>query len=393
MPDSFAIDGRPFPRHAPASIAEAVELVRGQIAAGLAVYPVGGGTMLGIAGLPTRDGIVLDTRSIAHIDDYPARDMTITVGAGISMATLAEVLAKEGQRLPVDVPAPERSTLGGAIAANLSGSRRYGFGTLRDYVIGIRWINDRGEDVRAGGRVVKNVAGYDMMKLLVGSLGTLGVVTEVTLKVKPIPEASRLMEVRCKPAELDGILTILHGSRTRPASIDALKAPQETDWLIRVGLEDNRLAVEWSMDRLRSELAGFDLTEIPIADTAAMWKRMADFPLSGPGPLWKATRLPSRTAEFLCLAADGRTRIAAHAGNGIVLGLLPETATTEEVRAISTALAPQSGTPGSLSWVRLSPEIKAAWKNRTTERDGDRDMMARVEAALDPRGLMSPRRG
>src|SRR5207253_9213768 len=129
-----------------------------------------------------------DLRGLAEVIDYPARDMTITVQAGITLARLQALLATEKQRLPVDVPHPDRATLGGALATNASGPRRLGFGTLRDYVIGMTVVNDEGQEVKAGGRVVKNVAGYDLCKLHVGALGTLGVISQATLKLRPRPE-------------------------------------------------------------------------------------------------------------------------------------------------------------------------------------------------------------
>ncbi len=127
--------------------------------------------------------------------DYPARDMTVTVQAGITLAALQKLLATEKQRLPVDVPRADRATLGGVLAANVSGPRRFGFGTLRDYVIGITTINDEGQETKAGGRVVKNVAGYDLCKLHIGALGTLGIISQVTLKVRPMPEATTLLRL------------------------------------------------------------------------------------------------------------------------------------------------------------------------------------------------------
>src|SRR5207248_8436268 len=108
-------------------------------------------------------GVALSTAALNQVIDYPARDLTITVEAGITMQKLQETLAAENQWLPIDVP--PQATIGGAIACDVSGSRRYGYGTLRDYVIGITVVNDRGEETHAGGRVVKNVAGYDFMKL------------------------------------------------------------------------------------------------------------------------------------------------------------------------------------------------------------------------------------
>src|SRR5438270_5640914 len=142
--------------------------------------------------------------------------MTVTVQAAMTLARLQGLLAAENQRLPVDVPQADRTTLGGALAANASGPRRYGFGTLRDYVIGISMVNDEGHEVKAGGRVVKNVAGYDLMKLYVGSLGTLGIITQVTLKLKPRPEEEALVFLGCTSDRLGPLLDQLHRSPTRP---------------------------------------------------------------------------------------------------------------------------------------------------------------------------------
>src|SRR5439155_4169236 len=189
---------------------ELCDTVRRAAAEGQAVFPLGGRTMLAIGKPPARPGIGVDLTGLAEILDYPARDMTVTVQTGITMARLQEVLRGEGQRLPIDVPQPERATLGGALAVNVSGPRRLGFGTLRDYVIGISTINDEGQETKAGGRVVKNVAGYDLCKLHVGALGTLGGISQVTLKLKPLPERTLLMSVPCAADAVAGLLELLH---------------------------------------------------------------------------------------------------------------------------------------------------------------------------------------
>ena len=119
-------------------------------------------------------GRTLDLTGLNRIVDYTPRDMTIVVEAGVRMADLAATLAAEGQHLPIDVPRAGEATIGGVVATNWSGPRRYGHGTIRDYVIGIHAVDGRGTPFKGGGRVVKNVAGYDFCKLLTGSLGTLG---------------------------------------------------------------------------------------------------------------------------------------------------------------------------------------------------------------------------
>ncbi|MEX0820034.1 MAG: FAD-binding oxidoreductase, partial [Pirellulaceae bacterium] len=144
----------------PGDAAELAEVVRDCYVSETAIYPIGGGTSLDYGSPAKREGIGL---SLAHLDsvvDYPARDMTITVGAGITMHALAEILSKERQRLPIDVPQARQATLGGVVATNTNGPRRFGQGTVRDHVIGIRAVNGRGSSFKGGGRVVKNVAGY-----------------------------------------------------------------------------------------------------------------------------------------------------------------------------------------------------------------------------------------
>src|SRR5262249_25511784 len=137
--------------------------------------------MLHIGFPPTRSGIGVDLRRLDQVIDFPARDMTVTVQSGITIAKLQALLKGERQQLPVDIPMAEQATLGGALATNASGPRRYGYGTLRDYVIGISAVNDEGQEIKAGGRVVKNVAGYDLCKLYIGSSWTFAVITHVTL--------------------------------------------------------------------------------------------------------------------------------------------------------------------------------------------------------------------
>ena len=146
---------------------------------------------------PTQPRHDLDLTGLVKVVDYTPRDMTILVEAGVRMADLAATLAAEGQQLPIDVPRASEATIGGVVATNWNGPRRYGHGTIRDYVIGIHAVDGRGVAFKGGGRVVKNVAGYDFCKLLTGSLGTLGVITQLALKVKPLPERSATIVADC----------------------------------------------------------------------------------------------------------------------------------------------------------------------------------------------------
>src|SRR5262245_55913432 len=209
----------------PGSVQEVGEAVREGAAKGRAIYPFGGRTMFDYGLPPARPGVGIDLRGLCQVIDYPARDMTITVQAGITVAGLQAILEKENQQLPIDVPAADRATLGGILATNTSGPRRLGYGTLRDYVLGISVVNDEGKETKAGGRVVKNVAGYDLCKLYVGSLGTLGIITQATLKLKPRPEALALVVVSLsRESTIPALLDQLHASQTRPVLMELLNA-------------------------------------------------------------------------------------------------------------------------------------------------------------------------
>jgi glycolate oxidase FAD binding subunit len=257
--DSLTIDGvGPMPVERPATVAELCDVVRRCAADGTAIYPVGGGTLLDYGTPPARPGIALSTANLNQIIDFPARDMTITAQAGITMARLHEITTTERLWLPIDVPNPETATLGGSIAANVSGPRRYGYGTFRDYVIGITLVNDQGEETKAGGRVVKNVAGYDLMKLYTGSLGTLGVITQVTLKLKPMPEAWASCLFFCGRDHLADALDLLHRSATRPSGV-GFRSVYEGDktaqvWALRIAFDGSSEAVTWQREQLSREL-------------------------------------------------------------------------------------------------------------------------------------------
>ncbi len=136
----------------------------------------------------------VDLSALSRILEHTPEDMTVTVEAGATLAALQRALAALGQWLPIDPPHPERLTVAALLDTNASGPRRAGFGTIRDYVIGLRVALADGRLVRSGGKVVKNVAGYDLMKLFIGARGTLGVIVEVTFKLLPLPEAEAFVQ-------------------------------------------------------------------------------------------------------------------------------------------------------------------------------------------------------
>jgi glycolate oxidase FAD binding subunit len=317
--DSFG----PLTVRRPASVAEVCALVKQARAAKQGLYPVGGRTTLDYGLPPTKPGFALDTTALAAVLDYPARDMTVTVQAGITVAALQEVLAREGQWLPVDVALPEKATLGGAVATNASGPRRYGYGTLRDYVIGISFVTDDGVEVKAGGRVVKNVAGYDLMKLQIGALGTLGVITQLTLKVKPKPEASATVGFECDTSALPVILDALAATKTRPVAVELLNYVGNSrgiceGWCVFVLFEEKAAAVAWQVETLRNELEplpALAVTEFPHASLINLGTVFQLRPESR--FIGKLSVPPSKVAEAVIQLPTGAI-VHAHALNGVI---------------------------------------------------------------------------
>jgi glycolate oxidase FAD binding subunit len=415
-------DFGPLPIMQPQSVVEIGDIVRRAAAEGQAIYPLGGRTLLAIGLPPARPGVAVDLRSLSQVLDYPARDMTITVQAGITMAQLQSLLATENQRLPIDVPNAEQATLGGVLATNVSGPRRLGFGTLRDYVIGISTINDQGQEVKAGGRVVKNVAGYDLCKLHIGALGTLGIINQVTLKLRPLPECASLVTFGCETAALDRVLDHLHATRTRPVCLDLLNQAAvralrlnlpEAAWVIVVGFEDNSDAVNWQVRQLLQELAAGDIHGLEARAGAAcepLWRGLVENTLSGgrqppeeplggltppaQGVTFKANLLPYAVAEF-CRQADTLSealRLHAHAGSGIVYGHLDGDLTLPHVAAMLKELTDSAvRAKGNLALPRCPVEWKRELPVWGSER-GDLWLMRQVKDKLDSQNLFNPGR-
>ena len=142
-----------------------------------------------------------DLRGLSRMVEYTPEDMTATVEGGMTLGLLQQTLNASGQWLPIDPPNPDRTTLADLLAFDRSGPRRYGFGTIRDYLIGIKVVLASGEVIKAGGKVVKNVAGYDLCKLFIGSKHSLGIIVEATFKLKPLPEQELILQKRFDSVE------------------------------------------------------------------------------------------------------------------------------------------------------------------------------------------------
>jgi glycolate oxidase FAD binding subunit len=185
----------------PGTESELAEILRLSNEAGLAVIPRGGGTKLGWGNSPARADLILSTARLTEIIEHAWADLTVTVEAGCTIQRLQETLAQHGQRLALDPLWPEKATVGGVLSTNDSGALRLRFGALRDLIIGVTIALPDGTLARSGGKVVKNVAGYDLPKLVTGALGTLGVITRAIFRLHPLPLNSHSFGVSTVNAE------------------------------------------------------------------------------------------------------------------------------------------------------------------------------------------------
>ena len=186
--EDFAVDGvMPQAAVRPPTPSCVGEVMRWAGAGGISVFPRGGGTQLALGNVPQGVGVALDLSRQDRLLDYQPADMTATVQAGIPLNKLQRELASGGKFLPLEAPLPDRSTIGGVLAANTTGPLRFSYGQARDWLIGIGVVGADGVETKAGGKVVKNVTGYDLNKLYTGSLGTLGIIVEATFKLSPVP--------------------------------------------------------------------------------------------------------------------------------------------------------------------------------------------------------------
>ncbi len=279
----------------PASIAEVQTAVRDAPAASR-ILARGGGTVTALSAPP--DGAALiDLSGLTGMVEYEPGEFTFTALAGTRISEIAAALAEHGQFLPFDPPLVEAgATLGGTVAAGLSGPGRYRYGGVRDFILGVRYVDGSGEVVRAGGKVVKNAAGFDIPKLMVGSLGQLGVLVELTFKVFPKPEAYATLRVPC--GSHDAALAALYrltGSQMELYSLDLEPGSQGATLFIRLG--GLAAALPDRLERLAGLTGGGEV--LVEADDAAVWRDATEFAWVPDGcSLVKVPVTPGRIARL-----------------------------------------------------------------------------------------------
>jgi glycolate oxidase FAD binding subunit len=208
----------------PTDLGEAARILANAAERDESVAFLGGGTELGLGYAPSRVDVLVKTSQLNRVVEYAPADMVVEVECGITLAELQRALAPHGQRLALDAPYPELATIGGLVATNAFGPRRMRFGTLRDLIVGVSLVRADGERVRGGGKVVKNVAGFDLPKLAVGSLGSLGMIATATFRLHPTPQATRVLRVgACDGPMLAALSRELFARKLEPAAFVAVR--------------------------------------------------------------------------------------------------------------------------------------------------------------------------
>ena len=210
--------------HEPRSVAEAAQLLAALARDKKRVAFVGGGTELSLGAPPDQIDAVVRTRGLGRIVEYQPADMVMVVEAGATLAEMQQAAGEHRQRLALDPPWPDRATIGGIVAASSFGPRRARYGAVRDLIIGVQMIRADGTLARGGGKVVKNVAGFDLPKLACGSLGTLGLVASATFRLHPLPEASEIAVVGGLSAgDVVALVSRVRAAQLEPTALLALR--------------------------------------------------------------------------------------------------------------------------------------------------------------------------
>lgn len=375
----------------PADAREAGEMIAATAAAGRRLEIRGGGSKAAYGAAPAADVDVLDTRRLSAVVDYDPQEFVLTAGAGAAMSEIEALLASHGQRLAFEPPdigpalgAPAgRSTLGGILAANLSGPRRIAVGAARDHLLGFEAVSGRGIAFKAGGRVVKNVTGFDLAKLMAGSWGALALLTTVTVRTTVQPRTATTLRLR---GLSDARAVEAMGAAMRaPLEISgAAHLPMAGETVLR--LEGFAPSVAARTERLAEALRPFGATDLlDGAATAALWRDVGALaPLVGrPGALWRVSVPPSQGAQTVALLdAEGAARIIDWAG-GLVWLTLPEPRAAE-VRAVAERLGGHatlvfSDAPGDAPAFHPEPPPLA-------------ELTDRVRTAFDPQRVFVDRR-
>ena len=415
--DAYNVDGY-VPRAVvlPTSVHEIQEVLQFAAKHQLSVIPAGAGTKLSIGNLPEKVDIVLATTRLNSVIEYEPADLTVTVETGISLAALQAELAQHRQFLPLDPSFADRCTLGGIISANASGSLRLRYGTARNQVLGLRVVHANGTVVKSGGKVVKNVAGYDLNKLYIGAFGTLGIITEVTLKLSPIPadEVILVADFQNVQGAIDTGLSII-GSQLLPMFVNLsinsdfvdITVDNATDTkrpALVVGFGGDPETVAWQLTECQGIMKQNGAVGVTITEgesRARLQETLQEFPATDTDTErviaklnLKRTGIAECAAQIMGAAWARDVQVMALLGSGILYLSIPVTSDTDFERLASTLTQLRQSAVearGNLIVEAAPPELKQLMDVWGHVRD-TLGLMKQVKDRFDAGGLLNPGR-
>jgi glycolate oxidase FAD binding subunit len=399
----------------PRAAAAIADVLSGASRAKHTVTVRGGGTKIGWGSQVHPTDIVLSTAMLNAVVAHRHGDLTATVQAGATLDAVNRVLSEHAQWLPLDPPWSDRATIGGIVATNDSGPRRHRYGAPRDLIIGVDFVRADGVAAKAGGIVVKNVAGYDIARLMTGSFGSLAVIVSATFKLFPLPQTSRtvVIEMSGGAAEprrsssqptasaigngsadrLDGVLTALLSSQLTPTAIEMQTPP------LRVFVRFETIDVAADQQAVAvvklAEAAGARASLIDSDDERALWTDHAARPWNGEGAVIKVTLLPSDVAPIATWLADATRgidhEVVGRAGVGVLLLRVAGDA-VGQARILAALRERLPIGRGSAVLVRGSDELRSMIDGWGPIGDG-LALMRAIKHQFDPNGILNPGRG
>lgn len=389
----------PTPTQYPASVEELRHALTEAARTGDVIRLSGAGTHQFIGNVPLEPSIVVSMERLNRVVSYEQADMTVTAEAGVTLRELQATLAANGQFLPLDPPPSDDATIGGILAANVSGPLRHRHGTARDWLLGLRAVLVDGTVIKSGGKVVKNVSGYDLHKVFVGSMGTLGAIAEVTLKVAPLPRVDRTFAVSCSSAALaTGMIMSAHEANLALASAELLSPPAASrlghagTWTALLRVAGGQAAASRTIGDL-DELAALARGSMDEVDVSA-WSRWREhFAPSALG--LRISVLSSRAGEVseaLDRSFAGETAsISASVAAGLIrLNMTPRSAAScsQLVHRAEEIARQRAG----FVIVDEAPESYKRTIDIFGSTRGDIEIMRRLKREFDPAGILGPGR-
>ena len=378
---------------------------------GWAVVPWGGGAHQSVGYRPARYDLALDVGRLNRVLEHEPADMTATAQAGIRMTDLQAVLGRGGQFLPLDAALAGRASLGGILAARLTGTLRCRYGTARDLVLGVRVAHANGIITRAGAKVVKNATGYDVTKLYLGSHGTLGILLEATFRVYPLPAAEQawwLPSADLKAAQF--LANRILSSALVPNRVEFLDGnagracgcPEQGPSLL-VSISGVPEAIRAQAGDLAGLAGEFGTTPNEIHEPGRVWAALSDFPwvTEDPEPgslrtIWRGGVLPADCARAMeavqtAIAQGAATRIAATAAQGALRGEVRAETVEALVRSLTAAREALAALGGYLVVLDAPEAVRRSVDVWGPPPDGF-STMRRLKAEFDPKGILNPGR-